>query len=57
MWGIAAASFIAIFAFDTPFPAIVLAAGLIGTSAHAAGRRCSRSAAGTAAPRPATGRR
>ncbi|MDO9251628.1 chromate efflux transporter [Hydrogenophaga sp.] len=30
MWGIAAASFIAIFAFDTPFPAIVLAAALIG---------------------------
>jgi chromate transporter len=30
MWGIAAASFIAIFAFDTPFPAIVAAAGLIG---------------------------
>jgi chromate transporter len=30
MWGIAAASFMAIFAFDTPFPAIVLAAGLIG---------------------------
>ena len=30
MWGIAAASFIAIFAFDAPFPAIVLAAGLIG---------------------------
>jgi chromate transporter len=30
MWGIAAASFVAIFAFDTPFPAIVLAAGLIG---------------------------
>ena len=30
MWGIAAASFIAIFAFDTPFPAIVGAAGLIG---------------------------
>ena len=30
MWGIAALSFIAIFAFDTPFPAIVLAAGLIG---------------------------
>ena len=30
MWGIAAASFIAIFAFETPFPAIVLAAGLIG---------------------------
>ena len=30
MWGIAAASFIAIFALDVPFPAIVLAAGLIG---------------------------
>ena len=30
MWGVAAASFIAIFAFDAPFPAIVLAAGLIG---------------------------
>ncbi|HSW08024.1 chromate efflux transporter [Aquabacterium sp.] len=30
MWGIAAASFVAIFAFDAPFPAIVLAAALIG---------------------------
>ncbi|SEL45613.1 chromate transporter [Variovorax sp. YR750] len=30
MWGIAGAAFVAIFAFDTPFPAIVLAAGLIG---------------------------
>jgi chromate transporter len=30
MWAIAAASFVAIFAFDTPFPAIVAAAGLIG---------------------------
>ena len=30
LWGIAAAAFVAIFAFDTPFPAIVLAAGLIG---------------------------
>jgi chromate transporter len=30
MWGIAAASFIAIFAFHTPFPAIVAAAALIG---------------------------
>ena len=30
MWAIAAASFIAIFALDTPFPAIVMAAGLIG---------------------------
>jgi chromate transporter len=36
MWGIADASFVAIFAFDTPFPAIVLAAGLIG---HAGARR------------------
>ena len=27
MWGIAAAAFVAIFAFDVPFPAIVLAAG------------------------------
>ncbi len=30
MWGIAAASFTAIFAFNTPFPLIVLAAALIG---------------------------
>ncbi|WP_409172577.1 chromate efflux transporter [Variovorax sp. H27-G14] len=30
MWGIAAAAFVAIFAFDTPFPAIVIGAGLIG---------------------------
>jgi chromate transporter len=30
MWAIAAAAFIAIFAFDTPFPAIVIAAALIG---------------------------
>jgi chromate transporter len=30
MWGIAAAAFVAIFAFDTPFPAIVGAAALIG---------------------------
>jgi chromate transporter len=30
MWGIAAAAFVAIFAFDVPFPAIVLAAALIG---------------------------
>ena len=30
MWGLAAASFIAIFAWDTPFPAIVAAAALIG---------------------------
>jgi len=30
MWGIAAAAFVAIFAFDTPFPVIVIAAGLIG---------------------------
>jgi len=30
MWGIAAAAFIGIFAFDLPFPVIVLSAGLIG---------------------------
>jgi chromate transporter len=30
MWGIAAAAFVAIFTFDTPFPTIVLAAGLVG---------------------------
>ncbi len=30
MWAIAAAAFVAIFAFDTPFPAIVMAAALIG---------------------------
>ncbi|NMM79412.1 chromate transporter [Acidovorax sp. SRB_14] len=30
MWGIAAASFVAIFVLHAPFPAIVLAAGLIG---------------------------
>src|SRR5574341_109156 len=36
LWGIAALSFVAIFAFDAPFPAIVLAAGLIG---HVGGRR------------------
>lgn len=36
LWGIAALSFVAIFAFDVPFPAIVLAAGLIG---HFGGQR------------------
>ncbi|QTN22000.1 chromate efflux transporter [Rhizobacter sp. AJA081-3] len=30
MWGIAALAFVAIFAFDAPFPGIVLAAALIG---------------------------
>jgi chromate transporter len=30
LWGLAAAAFIAIFAFDAPFPAIVVAAGIIG---------------------------
>jgi chromate transporter len=30
MWGIAAAAFVAIFAFEAPFPAIVLAAALAG---------------------------
>jgi chromate transporter len=36
MWGIAAAAFVAIFAFDTPFPAIIAAAALIG---HLGARR------------------
>jgi chromate transporter len=35
LWVLAAAAFVAIFAFDTPFPAIVLAAGIIG---YAGGR-------------------
>ncbi|HMW22247.1 MAG TPA: chromate efflux transporter [Burkholderiaceae bacterium] len=35
LWGIAALAFIALFAFDAPFPLIVLAAGLIG---HVGGR-------------------
>jgi chromate transporter len=35
LWAIAVAAFVAIFAFDVPFPAIVLAAGLIG---YAGGR-------------------
>jgi chromate transporter len=30
LWGIAGAAFVAIFAFDAPFPAIVLAAGALG---------------------------
>ena len=36
MWGIAAAAFVAIFAFDAPFPAIVVAAALMG---HVGARR------------------
>jgi len=36
MWAIAALAFVAIFAFDTPFPAIVIAAALIG---HVGARR------------------
>jgi len=35
LWGIAVAAFIAIFAFDAPFPLIVLSAGVIG---HLGGR-------------------
>jgi chromate transporter len=30
LWGVAAAAFVAIFAFGAPFPAIVLAAGILG---------------------------
>ncbi|MFN7121278.1 MAG: chromate efflux transporter [Hydrogenophaga sp.] len=36
LWGIAAAAFVAIFALDAPFPAIVLVAALVG---HWGGRR------------------
>ena len=36
-WALAAASFVAIFAFDVPFPVIVLTAGLIGFFAAKAG--------------------
>ena len=36
LWAIAAAAFVAIFVFDTPFPAIMVAAALIG---HVGGRR------------------
>ena len=32
MWAISAAAFVAIYAFDVPFPAIVIAAGLIGAA-------------------------
>ncbi|HZT56343.1 MAG TPA: chromate transporter, partial [Burkholderiaceae bacterium] len=39
LWAIAAAAFVAIFAFDLPFPLIVLAAGLIG---HFGGRHAPR---------------
>jgi chromate transporter len=39
LWSIAAASFVAIFALDAPFPLIVLAAGLIG---HLGGRHSSQ---------------
>jgi chromate transporter len=56
MWGIAAASFVAIFAFQAPFPAIVVAAALIGTSAPGSRPRCSHSAAVMALPKPVTGR-
>lgn len=39
MLGIAAASFVAIFAFDVPFPIIILAAGLIGFVGGRLGRQ------------------
>jgi chromate transporter len=39
MVGLAAASFIAIFAFAVPFPAIILAAGVIGTLGGVSGAR------------------
>ncbi len=39
MWGLAAASFVAVVAFDAPFPGVVVAAGLIG---HFGARRWPR---------------
>ena len=52
MWGLAAASFIAIFALQLPFPAIVLAAGLLGyAGARVAPRFFSTAPAHTAAAR------
>ena len=50
LWAIAAAAFVAIFAFDAPFPAIVLAAGLDRPLRRArCARRVRDSAAGMAA--------
>jgi chromate transporter len=48
LWAMAAAAFVAIFAFDVPFPAIVLVAALLGYSAASSRRGSSRPAAATA---------
>lgn len=42
MYGIAAASFIAIFFLEAPFPLIILAAALPGFVGDRGGRTCSR---------------
>ena len=51
LWGIAVAAFVAIFAFDAPFPLIVLSAGIIGHlgGRYAPARFSSRGAHGSAA--------
>ncbi len=50
LWAIAAAAFVAIFAFDVPFPAIVIGAALLG---HVGGRIAPRHFALGGAPRGA----
>ena len=47
---LAAAAFIAIFAFDVPFPLIVLAAALIGFASHRVGARLAPASTRSAAP-------
>jgi chromate transporter len=54
LWVLASAAFVAIFAFDAPFPAIVLAAGIVATSAGASIRAYSPAAAAMAPPNRAT---
>lgn len=45
-WAAAAAAFVALFAFDAPFPVVVLAAGLLGWAAPGAFRGAGHGAAG-----------
>ena len=40
LWAIAVAAFVAIFAFDVPFPVIVLAAGIVGYFGGRVAPRC-----------------
>ena len=57
LWAIAAAAFVAIFALDVPFPAIVLGAAVIGSIGGRVAPDKFRPAAATAPPRRATDRR